>query len=151
MKIVLLVTTAFLFSCDNAQEEKKNETENKKETSAEISNESEQEAPADAFKTIGSDEFEKQIQQPCTILDVRTPEETAEGIIENAVEMDINGPDFSEQIKTLDKSVPVCVYCRSGGRSARAADMLTQLGYTVYNLDGGFIGWTASRKASVKK
>jgi len=151
MKVVLLLTAAFLFSCSSAREEKKKETENKKETPAETSTGSEQDPSAGAFKTISTDEFEKQIQQPCTILDVRTPEETAEGIIANAVEMDINNPDFSEQIKTLDKTNPVCVYCRSGGRSARAAYMLTQLGYTVYNLDGGFMGWTSAGKPSVKK
>lgn len=148
MKIVLLLSTAFLFSCGNAREEKQNKSENKKETGT--STESEQEATAVAFKTLGTDEFEKQIQQPCTILDVRTPEETAEGIIANAVEMNINDADFAEKIKTLDKEIPVCVYCRSGGRSARAADQLAQLGYTVYNLDGGMIGWLDAGKPVVK-
>lgn len=141
-----VILSLLLVSCGNAPEEKKEKTEkeNKEETT---SNEvQEQETETSGFKTVSVAEFETLIQQPCTILDVRTPEETAEGIISGAIEMDINGSEFSNQIQTLDKSKPVCVYCKAGGRSANASEMLLQLGYTVYNLDGGYDAWKMSGK-----
>ena len=60
---------------------------------------------------------------------------------EVAVNIDVNGTDFSEQIKKLDKKVPVAVYCRSGRRSKLAADQLVNSGYAVTELDGGIISW----------
>ena len=44
-----------------------------------------------------------------------------------------------------DREAPVLVVCRSGGRSARAALALTQMGFRrVYNLAGGMLAWNAS-------
>lgn len=40
----------------------------------------------------------------------------------------------------------IAVVCRSGGRSARGALTLAQLGFTeVYNVTGGMLGWNAAR------
>lgn len=75
------------------------------------------------------------------IVDVRTPDEFSEGHLPGAVNIDVNGTDFAEQIKKLDKKVPVAVYCRSGRRSKLAADQLVNSGYTVTELDGGIISW----------
>jgi rhodanese-related sulfurtransferase len=76
------------------------------------------------------------------LLDVRTPSETAEGIIANALEGDISSAAFEKQISALDKSKPVFVYCRSGGRSGRAMSIMKQKGFQeVYNLAGGIGAW----------
>jgi predicted sulfurtransferase len=49
---------------------------------------------------------------------------------------------YSILIEALDKEKPVMVYCKSGGRSARAASILKDKGFeNVYDLDGGIIGW----------
>ena len=80
--------------------------------------------------------------QAGTILDVRTPEEWAEGTLKDAVKMNYQGGSFEAEIESLDKNSPVYVYCRRGGRSSSAADILKEKGFTkVYNLDGGITSW----------
>jgi rhodanese-related sulfurtransferase len=50
-----------------------------------------------------------------------------------------------------DPGKPVLVYCRSGGRSARASKQLEKLGYkVVYDLDGGITAWKKAGKKVVK-
>ena len=77
------------------------------------------------------------------ILDVRTEDECNDGIIENAIMIDINkGQYFINEIEALDKSKNYYVYCRSGVRSAKACDIMNELGFeNAYNLLGGFIQW----------
>lgn len=76
------------------------------------------------------------------ILDVRTPEEFKEGHIANAVNIDINGPDFESASNALYKDLPVYVYCKAGVRSHKAALKLRELGFKdVYELKGGFDAW----------
>ncbi len=75
------------------------------------------------------------------IVDVRTPEEYAEGHIPGAILL----PDteIALQAETLlpDKDQPILVYCRSGRRSAAASQALLDMGYThVYDF-GGILDW----------
>lgn len=77
----------------------------------------------------------------CVILDVRTPEEFAEGHIPNALlipDYDINAK--AEGILT-DKDQLILVYCRSGRRSKKASRDLAALGYTNVKEFGGIIDW----------
>ncbi|MGC1471761.1 MAG: rhodanese-like domain-containing protein [Psychroserpens sp.] len=78
------------------------------------------------------------------VLDVRTPEETAEGIIPNALVIDIyQGQGFIDELEKLDKSKSYYVYCRSGGRSGQACGVMNQLGFkNAYNLVDGFNEWS---------
>ena len=79
------------------------------------------------------------------ILDVRTDAEVADGIIENAIHIDIyKGQEFIDTIDELDKSKNYYVYCRSGNRSGQACNiMVEQLGFeNTYNLEGGMLEWT---------
>lgn len=76
------------------------------------------------------------------ILDVRTPEEFAEGHIEGAVMIDFYRDDFADQLAELDPDVPYLLYCRSGNRSGQTAVLLEDLGFTdVADVDGGVVGW----------
>ena len=77
------------------------------------------------------------------ILDVRTKEECDEGIIPNAIMIDIyKGHDFIEELEELDKTKNYYVYCKAGGRSAQACGIMKQQGFeTAYNLIGGFSNW----------
>ena len=85
------------------------------------------------------------------ILDVRTPEEWEEGIIKGATKMNFFDKDFNSQLEKLDKTKPVYVYCKSGGRSGKAAKQLEKMGITsVYNLLGGMIAWEGAGKESLK-
>lgn len=110
--------------------------------------------PADGgFRSLGVEQFEQFIVETAevTILDARTAQEFADGHLRNAVNIDVNGADFeSRAIGSLDKSLPVAVYCRSGRRSKRAAGILVKNGYNVVELDCGIICWTNSGKEIVK-
>jgi rhodanese-related sulfurtransferase len=77
------------------------------------------------------------------VLDVRTPDECAEGIIPHAHMIDIyKGQGFIYQVEELDKSKNIYVYCKAGGRSAQACAIMNQLGFNnTYNLLGGFMEW----------
>ena len=76
------------------------------------------------------------------LVDVRTPEEFAEGHIAGSININVFDSDFIDEAeKALDKSKPVAVYCRSGKRSADAARELTENGFNVTNLEGGILAW----------
>jgi rhodanese-related sulfurtransferase len=78
------------------------------------------------------------------VLDVRTPEEWDAGFIAGAHFMNYYDDDFQERLGKLNKEVPVLVYCKVGGRSGSAMDMMKGMGFTeVYNLNGGFDAWSA--------
>lgn len=80
------------------------------------------------------------------LVDVRTAGEFVQGHIEGAINADINSPNFSNAIQSLDKNKPVFVYCLSGGRSASAAQMLKEQGFKeVLNLEGGILAWNAAQ------
>lgn len=76
------------------------------------------------------------------ILDVRTPEETAQGIIQGAIIIDIARNDFKTKVQKLDKSKPILVYCKGGGRSSTATEIMEELGFKkLYNLTDGYDEW----------
>jgi len=76
------------------------------------------------------------------ILDVRTPEEVSQGYINNASTINYYDADFAEKINLISKDKEIYVYCRSGGRSSEAAELLKKNGFSkVYNLKGGISAW----------
>ena len=105
-----------------------------------------------AYSTVNVDEFQELIADAnVQLLDVRTRDEFDEGHIAGAMLADVNESNFVEQaMSMLDKQRPVAVYCRSGRRSARAASLLTEQGYTVTNLGGGVMAWQDAGKTLVK-
>jgi rhodanese-related sulfurtransferase len=64
------------------------------------------------------------------IIDVRTPEEFAQGHLDGAINLDVEGGAFEAGLADLDPSATYAVYCRSGRRSALAADAMAQNGFT---------------------
>ncbi len=85
------------------------------------------------------------------LLDVRTPEEYSTEHIGDAKNVNWNGDDFVTKAVTYDKSKPIFVYCKLGGRSAQAADKLAELGFKeIYNLDGGIMKWKAQGNANAE-
>lgn len=76
------------------------------------------------------------------VLDVRTPEEWAEGTIANAQRINYYDKDFANKIEHLDKNTPILVYCKRGGRSGSAAEILKEKGFIkIFNLMGGISSW----------
>jgi rhodanese-related sulfurtransferase len=79
------------------------------------------------------------------VLDVRTPEEFAEGHLTGAVNVDFYAADFGDRLSELDPTLPYVLYCRSGNRSGTTAEMMTELGFEeVYEVDGGILAWAAA-------
>ncbi|MFH6602290.1 rhodanese-like domain-containing protein [Maribacter algicola] len=76
------------------------------------------------------------------LVDVRTPEEYNAGHLENAMNIDWFDETFAQQFKKIAKDETIYVYCKMGGRSAKAQEKLKTLGYTkVINLEGGYDAW----------
>jgi rhodanese-related sulfurtransferase len=96
------------------------------------------------LETVGPDEAADVIDgnADVVVLDIRTPEEFSEGIIEGAVNIDFYDTDFAAQLDTLDKDADYVVYCRSDNRSGQAMDVFADLGFTsVTEIDGGIVAW----------
>ncbi|MCE7043692.1 thioredoxin domain-containing protein [Dyadobacter sp. CY312] len=104
---------------------------------------------AQAQTKLSPDEFENKLNatKQGQLLDVRTPGEYKDGHLQNAKNIDYKSPAFKEQISKLDKSKPVFVYCLGGVRSAAAADILHESGFTeIYDMTGGYLKWTSAEK-----
>ena len=81
------------------------------------------------------------------ILDVRTPAEFAEGAIKGAINIDVNASNFKEKVSTLDKEKSYLIYCRSGMRSVKACNIMSENGYRqLFNLLGGYQAWSSNIK-----
>jgi phage shock protein E len=79
-----------------------------------------------------------------TVVDVRTPAEFAEGHLEGATNLDIEGGQFTTAIADLPRDEPYMVYCRSGRRSSAAAQAMIDAGFTdVYDL-GAITDWAGA-------
>lgn len=109
-------------------------------------------APADEAVTPGGDsevvrmsatEFEEAADRPgVVVLDVRTPEEFAEGHLPGAVNLDVSDPGFAEGLDELDRDATYAVYCRTGSRSLAAAQAMREAGFDdVFDLEGGIEAW----------
>jgi rhodanese-related sulfurtransferase len=110
-------------------------------------------AKAQTPQLLDANSFEKKMTatENKIILDVRTAGEYKEGHISDATLLDYYKADFKQQAAKLDKSKPVFVYCKAGGRSEAAVEILTDLGFKqVYDLNGGMNAWMKYNKPIVK-
>jgi rhodanese-related sulfurtransferase len=106
----------------------------------------------DRFKSVSVEEFEALINDTTVQrLDVRTPEEYAEGHIAGSININVNDESFElKALDTLDKDRTVALYCRSGRRSKKAATILSDNGYQVVELATGINGWMEKDKDTIK-
>lgn len=121
MKKVFLICLLFSLTSCNSQEKKSNN-----------------------YINVSVEEFQQLItKKNSQLLDVRTPSEYKEGHIKKAKLINFFDKDFFEQVtKEFDKNQPIYLYCRSGGRSAKAARIFKSEGFKkVYNLLGGLNAW----------
>lgn len=129
IQLVLLISVVVLGACEKAEE-------------AEPPKPSEVESPEAVSDVSPSEAAELLKEEAVVVLDVRTPEEYAEGHIANAVNIDFKDPAFGENIAGLEKEKSYLVHCRSGGRSAEALKQLETLGLEkIYHLTSGMNGW----------
>jgi rhodanese-related sulfurtransferase len=100
------------------------------------------------ISTISVDQAAAIVDNPpddLVVLDVRTPEEFAEGHLDGAVLVDFYATDFVDQLAALDTDVPYLVYCRSGNRSGETLGVMEQLGFSsVVDVDGGIVAWSGA-------
>ncbi|MFO7929476.1 MAG: rhodanese-like domain-containing protein [Candidatus Humimicrobiaceae bacterium] len=93
------------------------------------------------FQNISVEEAEDLINDhDIFLLDVRTEEEFSSGHIEEAINIPVG--DLDQRLGKIPGNKKIIVYCRSGTRSRRAADILIDNGFKqVYNMEGGIIEW----------
>ena len=96
-----------------------------------------------AYTTFDVQAFNRLIKSGvAALVDVRSEEEFAEGHLPDARLVNVLSDDFLKNINNLyGKDRPLAVYCRSGKRSAQAAQILAKEGYRVYNMQGGIMQW----------
>ena len=94
------------------------------------------------------DAFEKSYNADGTVtIDVRTADEFEQGHLYHAVNIDWQKDGFMDEIKeNFNTTLTLAIYCRSGKRSAAAAQALSDAGYKVLNLTGGYTAWTEAGK-----
>ena len=141
MKLISALSLFMLFAftaCTNAQtEQEAPATEQAAPAPQEVAN---------PYSDLDVADFRGKMDDPnVVIVDVRTPQETAQGMIEGALEANVNDKEaFTDFLSGLDKDKTYLVYCRSGRRSARACKIMAKEGFTdLYNLAGGFLAWEA--------
>lgn len=81
---------------------------------------------------------------PIVFIDVRTPQEWSEGIIPDAIMINLNDLPKAQSIAKLpaDTTAIIGVYCKAGHRSTLALTFLNQLGYkNAISMNGGMTAW----------
>lgn len=99
-------------------------------------------------------DFQKSVQSDSSavILDVRRPDEYAEGHLSGAQLLDWLDPEtFAQGMERLDKTKIYYVYCRSGRRSHEAAEKMVEAGLRVVDMEGGYLAWTGQGLPVVKE
>ena len=102
---------------------------------------------AKGIQTIDAKAYAEKLKNTTNpqLLDVRSPEEFAVEHLDKATNLNWNGDDFVTKASKYDKTKPVFVYCKVGGRSAQAANKFSAMGFTeIYNLEGGIMKWNAA-------
>ncbi|WP_265523709.1 FAD-dependent oxidoreductase [Oerskovia flava] len=102
-------------------------------------------------RTVQWHELAALLEDGARLVDVRSPAEHAAGTIPGAVNIPLD--DLRERHHELTGAHgpgrgPVVVHCQVGQRGHTAARLLSQLGYDVRNLDGGYLTWSAGRRAT---
>ena len=76
------------------------------------------------------------------LLDVRTPDEFSSGFIKKAKNLDFYSETFQNDLLSINKSLPVVLYCRTNNRSTKTANILKENGFKEISvLEGGITDW----------
>ncbi len=105
------------------------------------------------YTDLDADAFQEAVdsQDAACLIDVRTADEYSAGHIERAANFDYYSESFVKEVEAAyDKSEPLYVYCRTGKRSAAASKALSESGYKVFNLVGGYVAWSEAGKRVTK-
>ncbi|MBI2257588.1 MAG: rhodanese-like domain-containing protein [Flavobacteriia bacterium] len=101
-------------------------------------------AQGKGVKLIKNTELKEVLQKNNNIqlIDVRTENEFNSGTIKGAKNINYFSKDFKQEISKLDKNKAIYIFCQVGGRSAKAAKIVSELGFKeVYDLKDGYSEW----------
>lgn len=129
--------TITLLSCDNQSKTNVTGTETAKSS----------------IKVVSPQEVYNALQEDSTLqlIDVRSKDEYGVTHLKSSQNICVTTPGFKEKAAKLDKSLPVYVYCKKGGRSAQASQILADMGFTqIYDLQGGITNWESQELETVK-
>lgn len=105
------------------------------------------------LKLLEAKDFSTAIERDsmAVVLDVRKPSEYQAGHIAHSMNINfLDTPLFLSEIKKLDKKHIYYIYCRSGRRSAAAAEQMRNIGLLVVDLKGGILQWKKAGLALAK-
>ena len=76
------------------------------------------------------------------LIDVRTLDEFNSGYIKKAKNLDFYSETFQNDILSIEKSLPIVLYCRTNNRSTKTANILKENGFKEISvLEGGITDW----------
>lgn len=107
-----------------------------------------QAADTATFQTVSVQDLKQAVDAGAYVLDVRTPQEFAQGHIAGAVNLPLG--EVAARAGEVPGERPVYVICRSGSRSAQASGILAARGKDVINVGGGMNEWTAAGYGTVR-
>lgn len=94
--------------------------------------------PKGSYQNVGPEELYRALEAGAVVVDVRTPEEFAQGHVPGALNLPVEA--IASWADRVPKDKPVYLYCRSGNRSRQAAEYLKKKGYTnLHNVEGGVL------------
>lgn len=145
--LLVLISFAFAVSCKNADQIKERE---KSKAMAHVIKEIVKVTTPNnlgVIKKVSIADFNNTIISNIgTLVDIRTPEEFAEGHLKGAVNINFKKRTFPDFINAIDKNKPVLIYCRSGNRSGKAAIIMQSLGFKeIHDLVKGYKGWNTEK------
>ena len=100
-------------------------------------------------RTVSASEAVKVLESR-VVIDVRGPDEVAEGAIVGATVLDFNAGEFQAKIGDYDRNAAYLVYCRSGNRSGQAVAIMKELGFTDVIDAGAYVDLAAAGAPTTK-
>ncbi len=95
--------------------------------------------------------FSEQLSDNVQLVDVRRPEEFANGHLPGAKNINVLNDDFANHFSDFDKDETIYLYCKAGGRSAKASLILKDLGFIdIVDMEGGYTAWTQAGLPTTK-
>lgn len=95
-----------------------------------------------AYRNLPVVDYATVVDASAQLIDVRQPDEVASGTLDGATNIPLD--QLAARLGELDPNKCTVLFCRSGARSAQAAEFLTEAHFAdVVNLDGGMLVYTA--------
>ena len=106
-------------------------------------------AEGTGVRTVSATEAVKVLDSR-VVIDVRGPDEVADGAIVGATVLDFNAGEFEAKIGDYDRNAAYLVYCRSGNRSGQAVAIMKELGFTDVIDAGAYVDLAAAGAPTTK-